>query len=77
VHPGRGWLTTLLLIDAVISPAGAGLVYIGTSSRLSYALGRNGYFPAAISRISKRGVPFTSIIISFVAGLLFFLPFPS
>jgi glycine/D-amino acid oxidase-like deaminating enzyme len=51
--------------------------YIGTSSRLSYALGRNGYFPPAISRISKRGVPFTSIIISFVAGMLFFLPFPS
>jgi amino acid transporter len=74
---GLGWLTTLLLIDAVISPAGAGLVYIGTSSRLSYALGRNGYFPPAISRISKRGVPFTSIIISFVAGMLFFLPFPS
>ena len=74
---GLGWLTTLLLIDAVISPAGAGLVYIGTSSRLAYALGRNGYFPPAISRISKRGVPFTSIIISFVAGMLFFLPFPS
>jgi amino acid transporter len=75
---GLGWLTTtLLLIDAMISPAGAGLVYIGTSSRLSYALGRNGYFPPAISRISKRGVPFTSIIICFVAGLLFFLPFPS
>jgi hypothetical protein len=29
---GLGWLTSLLLIDAVISPAGAGLVYIGTSS---------------------------------------------
>ena len=28
-----GGLTSLLLIDAVISPAGAGLVYIGTSSR--------------------------------------------
>jgi amino acid transporter len=74
---GLGWLVSLLLIDAVISPAGAGLVYIGTSSRLSYALGRNGYFPPAISRISKRGVPLVSIIISFVAGMLFFLPFPS
>jgi len=74
---GLGWLTTLLIIDAVISPAGTGLVYIGTSSRVSYALGRNGYFPPAISKISKRGVPFASIIISFVVGILIFLPFPS
>jgi amino acid transporter len=74
---GLGWLSTLLIIDAVISPAGTGLVYLGTSSRLSYGLGRNGFFPPVISRISKRGVPFVSICISFVAGMLFFLPFPS
>jgi amino acid transporter len=74
---GLGWLTTLLIIDAVISPAGTGLVYVGTSSRVSYALGRNGYFPPVISRISRRGVPFASIIISFVVGILIFLPFPS
>ena len=58
---GLGWLSTLLIIDAVISPAGTGLVYLGTSSRLSYGLGRNGYFPRAISSISRRGVPFVSI----------------
>src|SRR5580692_5348340 len=74
---GLGWLTTLLIIDAVVSPAGTGLVYIGTSSRLSYGLGRNGYFPPAISRVSKRGVPFISIVLAFVVGMLVFLPFPS
>ena len=74
---GLGWLSTLLVIDAVISPAGTGLVYIGTSSRLSYGLGKNGYFPRIISRISRRGVPFVSICIAFVVGLLVFLPFPS
>jgi amino acid transporter len=74
---GLGWLTTLLIIDAVVSPAGTGLVYIGTSSRLSYGLAQNGYFPPAISRVSKRGVPFVSICIAFVVGLLVFLPFPS
>src|SRR5215470_9004886 len=73
---GLGWLSTVLIIDAVVSPAGTGLVYIGTSSRLSYGLGRNGYFPPAISRISRRGVPFVSICISFVVGMLVFLPFP-
>ena len=74
---GLGWLSTLLIINAVISPAGTGLVYIGTSSRLSYGLGKNGYFPRVISAISRRGVPFVSICIAFVVGLLTFLPFPS
>ncbi len=61
----------------MVSPVGTGLVYIGTSSRLSYGLGRNGYFPKIISRVSGRGVPFVSICIAFVIGLLTFLPFPS
>ena len=74
---GLGWLSTLLIIDAVISPAGTGLVYIGTASRLSYGLGQNAYFPRVISRISRRGVPFISICIAFVVGMLTFLPFPS
>ncbi len=74
---GLGWLATLLIIDAVVSPAGTGLVYIGTSSRLSYGLGRNGYFPRIISQISRTGVPFVSIVIAFIIGMLVFLPFPS
>jgi amino acid transporter len=74
---GLGWLSTLLIIDAVVSPAGTGLVYIGTSSRLSYGLGRNRYFPKVISKVSRRGVPFVSICIAFVVGMLTFLPFPS
>ena len=73
---GLGWLATLLVIDAVVSPGGTGLVYLGTSSRLSYGLGRNGYFPKIISRINARGVPIVSIGICFVVGMLTFLPFP-
>lgn len=76
-NAGIGWLATLLIIDAVVSPAGTGLVYIGTSSRLSYGLGKNGYFPNAISKVSPRGVPLTSIVICFIVGMLTFLPFPS
>jgi amino acid transporter len=74
---GLGWLSTLLIIDAVVSPAATGLVYLGTSSRLTYGLGRNGYYPRGISRISRTGVPVTAIIICFVIGMLCFLPFPS
>jgi amino acid transporter len=74
---GLGVLALLLIIDAVVSPAGTGLVYIGTSSRLSYGLGRNKYFPNVISWISSKGVPLVSIGVAFVVGLLVFLPFPS
>ncbi|HEY6425138.1 MAG TPA: APC family permease [Pseudonocardiaceae bacterium] len=74
---GLGWLATILYLDAFISPAGTGLIYVGTSARLSYALGHAGYVPRGVSRISSRGVPYTSIILAFVVGLICFLPFPS
>ncbi|HEX5347653.1 MAG TPA: APC family permease [Pseudonocardiaceae bacterium] len=74
---GLGWLAVILYIDAFISPAGTGLIYVGTSARLSYALGHAGYVPKGVSQISSRGVPYTSIILAFVVGLICFLPFPS
>jgi amino acid transporter len=74
---GLAWLAAVLYIDAFISPAGTGLIYVGTSARLAYALGHSGYVPKTVSRISSRGVPYTAIILSFVIGLICFLPFPS
>lgn len=74
---GLSWLAAILYVDAFISPAGTGLIYVGTSARLSYALGHAGYVPPGVSRISSRGVPYTSIILAFVVGLVCFLPFPS
>lgn len=74
---GLGWLAVILYTDAFISPAGTGLVYVGVSARLSYALGHTGHLPRAVSRMSDRGVPFTSIILAFVVGLICLLPFPS
>jgi len=74
---GVGWLATILYIDAVISPMGTGLVYSGTTARLSYGLARNGYVPPALGRVDRRGVPFVSLLFGFVIGMLVFLPFPS
>jgi amino acid transporter len=74
---GLGWLAVILYIDAFISPAGTGLIYVGVSARLSYALGHAGYVPRGVSRMSSRGVPYTSIILAFIVGLICFLPFPS
>ena len=74
---GAGWLATILLIDAVVSPAGTGLVYLGTSARLSYALGEEEVLPDQLTQVNKSGVPVYSILLAFVVGELAFLPFPS
>jgi amino acid transporter len=74
---GLGWLAVILYVDAFISPSGTGLVYVGTSARLSYALGHAGYVPRGFARISARGVPWASVLLAFVVGLICFLPFPS
>ncbi|GHE06326.1 APC family permease [Streptomyces alanosinicus] len=72
-----GWLATVLYLDAVISPAGTGLIYITGSSRVSYGLSRNGYVPSAFEATNRRGVPWVGLITAFVIGCVCFLPFPS
>jgi amino acid transporter len=73
---GLGWLATLLYADAIVSPGGTSLVYVAYSSRLWYALARNGYLPRIFARLSGRGVPVASIAVSFIVGMIIFLPFP-
>ena len=72
-----GWLAAILYLDAVISPAGTGLIYITGSSRVSYGLSRNGYVPSAFETTSRNGVPWVGLIAAFVTGCVCFLPFPS
>lgn len=72
-----GWLATIIYIDAVISPGGTGLIYVTGSSRVSYGLSRNGYFPSVFEATDKRGVPWMGLIAAFVGGCICFLPFPS
>jgi amino acid transporter len=74
---GLGWLATVLYIDALISPAGTGLIYTAATSRVSYGLSRNGYFPDWYERLNARCVPWVGVITSFVVGCICFLPFPS
>lgn len=77
VAVGAGWLGTILLVDSVISPGGTGLIYIGTSARLSYALGEDDVLTDKLTETNKRGVPMYSILLAFVIGEITFLPFPS
>ena len=74
---GAGWLAKMLIIDAVISPAGTGVVYIATTARLSYALGEERELPQALTRTNEKGVPVISIIVAAVVGTIALGPFKS
>src|ERR1700748_1715765 len=74
---GLTWLAFILRIDAFISPFGTGLIYTTGTSRGSYGLGRNRYFPAIFTKTDRRGIPWVGLIAAFLIGLLFLLPFPS
>jgi amino acid transporter len=74
---GLGWWATILRVDAFISPSGTGLIYQTSTSRVGYGLSRNRYFPPFFGWVDKRGVPWFSLILAFVLGLVFLLPFPS
>jgi amino acid transporter len=72
-----GWLAWIVYADAVISPAGTGLIYTTGSSRVSYGLSRNGYVPTPFEWVNESGVPWVGLIGAFVTGCICFLPFPS
>ncbi|HXJ21046.1 MAG TPA: APC family permease [Polyangia bacterium] len=73
---GVGWLAKVLLIDAIISPAGTGVVYVATTARLSYALGEEREMPAALAT-TRKGVPVVSILTAALVGTAAFGPFKS
>ncbi|MET8246840.1 APC family permease [Streptomyces sp. NPDC005202] len=74
---GLGWLSVVLYLDAVISPGGTGLIYTTATSRVSYGLSKNGYAPKVFEKTDARGVPWFGLVISFLTGIICFLPFPS
>jgi amino acid transporter len=47
------------------------------TSRISYGLARNRYYPQIFGRVSSNGIPWVGLIFAFLFGLVFLLPFPS
>jgi amino acid transporter len=74
---GLRWLSIILHIDAFISPAGTAMIYETSTSRIGYGLARNKYYPKWLQWTDGRGVPWLSLLASFVFGIFFLLPFPS
>ncbi|WP_029314579.1 APC family permease, partial [Acidiphilium angustum] len=75
---GMGWLAVLLYIDAFVSPTGTGIIYFTTTSRVLYATGKEGLIGGNFfAKLSVAGVPLVGVLVTFLVGLLFLVPFPS
>ena len=74
---GAIWLSKILFIDAALSPFGTALIYTGSTARMTYAMGKNGYLPHSLMKMNRFGIPARIILLNFVIGLVLFLPFPS
>ncbi|MEY2342843.1 APC family permease [Acidithiobacillus sp. IBUN Pt1247-S3] len=74
---GIGWLAVLIYADALISPGGTALVYATSAARAVVANGEVKAGPSFFTKISPTGVPWVGVIVAYVIGCLYFLPFPS
>ena len=74
---GMGWLATVLYVDAYISPGGTGLMYVTGGSRILFAVGELGAGPRWLTRLNDSQVPLLSVLVMWVVGVLFLLPFPA
>lgn len=74
---GIGWLATILYIDAYISPGGTGLMYVTGGTRILYANGEVQAGPKWLTTLNKASVPWGSVLVMWVVGVLFLLPFPA
>lgn len=72
---GASVATYLIYAAAIISPAGTGLTYTATSSRLPFALAREGYLPAVFARLNGRKVPVVGLLVSYLAGVVVVITF--
>lgn len=73
---GIFWLVKLIYANSVVSPLGAGLIYVTATARILYAMSRIGYVPKFLSKVNKHHLPMWAIVVNFMFGMLSFLPLP-
>ena len=74
---GIGWLATLLYIDAYVSPGGTGLMYMTGGARVLFATGEMKAGPQRLSVLNAAKAPWLAVVVMWVVGVLFLLPFPA
>ena len=73
---GLGVVAKLLMIDAVISPFGTTLVYTAATSRILYGMAVNHHIPKIFLKLNRYKIPYVTLYVNLVVGILSFLPFP-
>jgi amino acid transporter len=74
---GLGWMAALLYVDAYVSPGGTGLMYVTGGSRILFAVGEMEAGPGWLTRLNAARAPFLAVVVMWVVGILFLLPFPA
>ncbi|MFT3797169.1 APC family permease [Microbacterium sp.] len=73
-----GWLAQLLLVDAVVSPAGSMLLGIGLGARQTYGMAQSRLLPNWVANVSvKTGIPANALAVNLVISLIFLFVFQS
>lgn len=74
---GLGLWSQIVLVDSVITPSSAVLIYSATTARIAYAMSLNHLLPHALQKLNRYGIPYYAIILNFIVGCLMFFPLPS
>jgi amino acid transporter len=75
---GLGWLSSVILADAIVSPSGTANIYLSATSRVIFAWAKSGTFFRKFTEINnKTGVPTPALFLAFLLAVFFTLPFPS
>jgi amino acid transporter len=72
---GLAWMVYVLNANAIISPTGTGNAYVAAASRILYSMGLQNDAPQWIVKLNRQKIPHVALIVNFVIGMLFFLPF--
>jgi len=75
---GIGWLSFLVVCDAVISPSGCGNIYMNATPRVVYGWARGGTFFKVFTTVdAKSGIPRPALWLTLALSIFWTLPFPS
>ncbi len=73
---GLQWAALLIFADAIISPGGTALAYVGSSGRINYSMAKTGLFPAFFAKLNRFKVPAWAIVVNSAIGILILAPLP-
>ncbi len=65
-------IAMLLYVDAIISPSGTGIAYMGSTARMLFGMQRSGYMPKFVGNIHpKYSIPRNAMWVSLILGFVF------